>query len=68
MWLELDPAVTTPRSRRGADHNSLEFQQSAWSTIPAKIITEMRGADLIVFRINLNRSIRNLMRFQFFSN
>ena len=32
------------------------------STICAEMITEMRGADLIVFRNNLIRNIRNLMR------
>ena len=31
VWLEMDPAVTTPRNRRGADHNLLEFRQSAWA-------------------------------------
>ena len=30
------------------------------------MITEMRGADLLVFRINYNGKIRNLMRFSIF--
>ena len=32
VWLEMDPAVTTLRIRRGADDNSLEFRRRAWAT------------------------------------
>ena len=38
-------------------------RQLTWNTIRAKMITEMRGADFIVFRINEIRQSRNLMRF-----
>ena len=49
----IDTAVVTP-----GNHGS--------KTISAKMITEMRGADFIVFRINENGKLRNLMRFYFF--
>ena len=43
-------------------------QQDKSSTICAKMITAMRGADLIVFRNNWGGKIRNLMWFKNFSN
>ena len=36
--------------------------QISKDTIWAEMITEMRGASLIVFRMDLIRNIRNLMR------
>ena len=42
------------------------FLSSPKLTIPAKMITEMRGADFIVFRINYNGNDWNSMRFYFF--
>ena len=43
----------------------LREKQCHRDTILAKMISEMRGADLIVFRINSIRNIRNLMRVYF---
>ena len=49
--------------------NLLMFQTQSLCkrrTISAKIITEMRGADLIVFRINYNGNDCNSMQFKIF--
>ena len=46
---------------------TLSYSLTIAHIISAKIIPEMRGADFIVFRINLNGNDCNLMRF-YFSN
>ena len=71
-WGTLSQGTTSASQERGRSepctNSACAMHCRTWTTIPAKIITEMRGADYIVFRINLNGKIRNSMRFLTFSN
>ena len=71
-WGTLSQGTTSASQERGRSepctNSACALHCRTWTTIPAKIITEMRGADYIVFRINLNGKFRNSMRFLTFSN
>ena len=64
IWTPATACRVMMRVRSRGKCTKLTQEQSRKDhTIPAKMITEMRGADIIVFRINSHGIIRHLMRF-----